>query len=257
MKHLKKSTLKPLVIILFLCTMFVRNANAQCNPITCPNEGSNFTITAATCDGGGSVTGTYSGVDNSLKITKSAICCPAGPETCPKSKLTFCYHGLEKNCSYTVCYVRIDNIENYGDNIKVLAVKDPGSGLLDYTPVNNYLNTHGFTKICQTITADANGDVCGEVCLPPFGVWNSILHLGNELQSYEYYTGDHDLNDRIQLNSCHKIHSGYYNADIQHRPEYPELEGILFHGSLVRFATSPYYNPPPGQPCPPNLCSCD
>ena len=54
---------------------------------------------------------------NAVNATNSSpqiiqVCCPAGPASCPKRKITVCWHGLEGGANYKVGYVKGINFVN-------------------------------------------------------------------------------------------------------------------------------------------------
>jgi len=186
--------------------------------------------------------------DNKQFTTPYPICCEGPPATCPKEKYTYCYYGLMPLCSYEICFVRLDDIDFYTYD----TITCTGG---NYGPKNTYLSTR-LTKICKTKTTDSFGNLCDTTCIPLYGTWSiTAFSAGAYVQPYEYYLGGYRYtDDHSVVYTCTKPGSAVYDPDngtFLIPGSTLKLSGKVFHN------TNPYfYNPPPGQHCPPTLNPC-
>lgn len=209
-------------------------------------------MTITPCDG---TNGTPPGITTEIKFPQQGtngkfdysnitipVCCPT-PTTCPKKKVQVCYYGLEANSQYKFDVLNIQNV-NYSvyddwleSDLSLKRAYLANHLILPYTP--------------QSITSDANGNVCIDYCLPTGNgqVYTFIVYPTIATTSWDYlYQGTFDAGGSFTpgLGWVLGSHQIWYNSFSDNVPISHTGNGVTFQG----------YSPAPGQSCPLDLCNC-
>ena len=170
------------------------------------------------------------------------VCCPT-PTTCPKKKVRVCYNGLAANSQYKFDVLNIQNVNYsvYDDWIES-----------DLTAKRAYLASHLILpNTPQTLTSDANGDICIDYCLPTGNgqIYTFVVYPTIATTSWDYlYQGTFDAvnSNTPGLGWVLGSNQVWYNEFSDDIPIKHSGKGVTFQG----------YSPVPGQPCPIDPCNC-